>query len=140
MNLEYQIKCRFITGAAEPYILVQPNGDSTAGNYIIRAVWNGSNGNSTANGDENNYGGIIVGYGTTANQTSQSFSYFYAKTGLIRHLNSIVTMNGDASNLAAGTYSGTWLNSASNITSFKITSSVASGIGAGSHIELWARR
>jgi len=138
VDLEYQIKCRFITGAAAPYILVQPNGDSTAGNYISRGVW--TTNNATTNGDVNNYGGILIGYGTTANQTSQSFSYFYAKTGLIRHLNNTITLNGDASNLAAGTYSGTWLNSASNITSIKITSSVASGIGAGSHIEVWARR
>ena len=139
VDLEYQIKCRFIMGGAFSYILVQPNGDSTAGNYISRGVWNGSNGNTTANGDGNNYGGIFIGNGTT-NQTSQSFSYFYAKTGLIRHLNGIITEIGDASNLAAGTYSGTWLNSVSNITSITIYATVANGIGAGSHIEVWARR
>jgi len=126
--------------AADDVLVVQPNADATAANYNIERL-NGANAVASAS---RNVGTGIAGFElaevTDNNDVAGFSSYLYAKTGLNRVM---VAAGGDAmsTTFLFETQVSTWLNTASNIISMKVTTLFATtDIGIGSHFELWTPR
>jgi hypothetical protein len=133
----YMLIARFTnpTGSGTTYY-AQPNGDS-ASNYAYQYV--GATGGTPGVGSASSTGYHICSAlsGTGCEITGTCF----APTGLAR-----VFFAQQAFHVTPGAVAGfqniatSWNNTGSNITSLLITSGTANSIGAGSHIELWARR
>lgn len=131
---EYMIFARFV-GAGSYYL--RPNGDSNTANYFNQYLA-GNNGTASAGRNATEQGLFMT---AASSNLGVSKSFLYAKSGLQRvmltelsqQISSTVVLDNETSNAV-------WNNSASNITSLLIYCTNASGIGAGSHIEIWARR
>jgi len=65
----------------------------------------------------------------------------YAKSGTMRHYlgHQLESANGSTIDSATMKH-GTWVNTSTNITSLNFKSTQPNSYGAGSHIEIWARR
>ena len=144
-DIEYEIVYRIIgsAGSAAGYF-IRPNSDPTTSNYGFGMVYTDQTVTGTAgavratshqgmlfvtSGFGNNSGGVFVGK-----------SILFAKTGYNR-----VLQSQGGKFLSTGDYwtqsnTSWWANNLSNINSLQFIADVANGFGAGSHIEVWARR
>lgn len=139
VDIQYQIRCRFVAGAASSNYWLRPNGDTTAAKYGVQDIYGSSTG--AANASQTTTGlGLEMGAGTTGFVNSFT-GELHAKSGTQRQLLAVFgTGNSGTTIDYVRAVAGVWNDTSSNITSLTIYSSVANGIGAGSHIEIWARR
>ena len=139
----YEIVARFISGTAAASVgyFIRPNGDATFSNYIQRYV-GFDNGSNPSKGVDNNSNGLAL-CGTLSNGSGGicfGRSLLYAKSGFVRttigkamyHSSSTAWFNYD--------HASVYLISGTNITNITILSDQSNGIGAGSRIEVWAKR
>jgi len=119
-------------------IFMQPNADATAANYDNEQGFdeNGSAGASNTGGSAT---GIQLINAKNLNDITVFFGELYAKTGVNR---TYVGFCGDAMGATFDSLrqTGVWKNTATQITSLTIIDSSATGIGVGSHFELWTPR
>lgn len=125
------------SGASATYS-VAINNDTTAGNYGWQRV-TGTAGAASANRNTLE-SGIAIGFATSAT-TSFSTTDILAKSGTSRHYigHQLESVAGSTADSATAKH-GVWTNTATNISSLNFKSTQTNGIGAGSHIEIWARR
>ncbi|MFZ5630250.1 MAG: hypothetical protein ACOY5B_14050 [Spirochaetota bacterium] len=142
-DFEYQIRIKIISGANGGYYTLQPNGDSAGGNFALKG-WSGNahNDNVVISTTALAVPGIYVGFTNAISQQALSETSVFSKGGNSRVF---LTQRANAISAASvtdsiGTTYTVWNNSASNITSFRLVSQNINGIGAGTHIEIWARR
>jgi hypothetical protein len=140
LDKAYWILGRYVnnSGATQSYF-VRPNGDNTlnyGSTYIYGASSAVGSGTSTANFQD----GLYHCYSLTATQC-EATSTMIAVSGAFRSMQTQFSYNVTPGYVGGiELFGSTWNNSIANITSLEITSSAANGIGAGSHIEVWARR
>ncbi|HMV44833.1 MAG TPA: hypothetical protein PKL30_24815 [Leptospiraceae bacterium] len=140
-DLSYRIHTVIVSNTASGCdTFVRPNNDSNTANYSSLGI----NASTSTVGQAyySTIGGLRVGSTGTSNDMVSCHSFLYAKTGLKRHLvaDCIDMANASSTVQNKAHYGGLWTNSATNISSLVFFSTCANGIGAGSHIEVWARR
>ncbi len=140
-DLDYIVITRIVNGNPNMDYFLQLNSDTNSGNYGKRAMAH-TDGTAYINNFSNSEMGLYAGGHGSAGSNGISFSKLeiYAKSGTMRfsiyrsgHFTSTTSWSNHAGY-------GWWTNTASNITSMTLTTNVANAIGAGSHIEVWARR
>lgn len=133
----YLFITRIVSNNVGCTLLIRPNGDNGA-NYGDQRV-NGIN-TTTAASRDTAATGLYMGTGQNNGEVGTGFAIMVAKTGYPRYLNSVL---GDSITGTTVTSSlvraSVWNNSGTNITSIEFASGT-NCIGAGSHIEIWARR
>jgi hypothetical protein len=128
-----------VIGNATASLFIQPNNDSTSTNYGHSSI-------NTLNGASPNSGKVTSDTGLTvtffdSGRIGKSVLFLNAKSGKQRvAFSSIVGQVNGTDVYSTRIFGSTWNNTSSNITSLTFISSQANGIGAGSHIEVWARR
>lgn len=135
-DVMYRLQVRQVGGAATNTIGVRPNNDSAA-NYGYQGVDGvGATAEAVRNTSQTS---LLIGYsGTALNSLSWKELFLYAKSGYIR-----TSISTAASEISGTTITeidllgGCWNNTADNITSMVVFTSVASGLGIGTFIELW---
>ena len=140
-DIRYHLSFRFVnsSGATCSYYL-KPNNDGSA-SYGWQEI---SGINASANASRNS--GQTFGMGLADASSTATLAIYegdlIAKSGTARGLiaNRSSQINGDLISNGGGVFNTMWNNTASNITSFTIVANQTNGIGAGSHIEVWARR
>lgn len=141
-DIDYEIRVRFVSGSAAGAIdyYFQPNSDSSSSNYRERNIWM-DNANAPTNSTANTAPGLYLCGGNNAlGGVCQGKNTFFAKSGFRRtSLNQSIIFNSDAS-WSSWNRHGIWTDTGNNITSMNISTTQTNGIGAGSRIEVWARR
>ncbi len=134
----YMIIFRGVSSAAGSHFAIRPNADAVGANYSMLGVFASG---ATPNGDTSAaYGpGLYLGVANSVGDLVAAQALIYAKRGYRRVLNSSFAYNVNTTN-GTGSYSTVWQNTGSNITSMQVVSDATNGIGAGSHIEIWAKR
>ena len=136
---EYMLRVRIVNGAnAAPFYTLRFNEDSGS-NYGYQLLY----GNNTTVGALRGTGTSInwgVGYCAVVGDVSQSIAKMYAKSGYIRTTMSEVLGSIGAATMYSLICGGVWNNTTDNITSITVLSDTTNGIGAGSIIELYAKR
>jgi hypothetical protein len=143
-DIEYEIRGRFITPNTSNvgfYSLL--NLDATTSNYSVGAlIGNSGNANPYRQLNATDTGLWLCGAVSTSNTSFCNFrTIIYAKSGFTR--SSITTSflyKNSGSSWELGLYGGNYSVTGTNITSMRILSNQTNGIGAGSHIEVWAKR
>ncbi|HMV45490.1 MAG TPA: hypothetical protein PLP33_31400 [Leptospiraceae bacterium] len=140
---EYMIVARIVSPitAACAYG-IQPNGITGSSIYGFQYVGAGGPPSAIA-GRNTNELFLNMTTNNTAGQVAYANSFMLAKTGASRVLHTL-----NVQQLAAGTstigdnyvFSAVWTDSTTNITSLNFAAQNNSCYGAGSHIEVWARR
>jgi hypothetical protein len=139
VDLDYLIFVRWIAAVDDNLcdFYISPNND-TAAHYGYQAVYSQD---GVAGGSESfTYTGMRVGKVELIGDTSQGWARLFAKTGKDRVCVGQFSeryRNGDMQRVEC--IAAAWPNSADNITSLVFHSSVANGIGIGSHVEIWSR-
>lgn len=119
-------------------LYLRPNGD-TGSNYGFQIIV-GTNTTAAAN-QNTSWTGMLIANSILAGQVGQTTNTCYMKTGYERTCVSIGLTGFTGTTIyQTGTYASAWNNTSSNVTSLVFFSSQTTGIGAGSHIEVWARR
>lgn len=136
-DVEYQLIARVKSGSAAPAYYLRINGDTTVANYGQAYIQNGGTGGTLASQP-----GIAVGSATVANEWGLYNGLLHASVnGSPRmFVTTYVQQVSGATVGQAGINSGAWNNTTSNITQIEFYSTVAGGLAAGTHIEVWARR
>jgi len=141
-DMEYELIVRGVRNeavSANLLLYIQPNGDTTAGNYGIQSI-NGTNATASAYRDTTNYQGFATGLGFLYNVTGQvGFSHWIinAKSGYVRTAIGKEMTRTNGTTVNAIVLSGcSWNNTANNITSLVVASDTANGLGIGSRIIL----
>ncbi len=116
-------------------ILVRPNGDSGA-NYINSNVYGNSSG-PFGSYNSGQTGIFIHGGGANQNTISVGEMVLNAETGNPRV--ATVAIN-QGNSLVSVLWSGTWSNTATNITSLVIEGALANAFATGTSFELWTKR
>ncbi len=141
-DVEYEIKVRMVSGSAAGTIdyYFQPNSDSTTGNYRERNIYADNATAPTASAANTNPGLYICGGYNGSGAICHGKTIFYAKSGFMRSsLNQSIVFISNSS-WSSWNRHGIWTDTGNNVTSINITSTQTNGIGAGSRIEVWARR
>ena len=140
-DMNYIVTTRIVNGNPNMDYFLQFNADTNTSNYGKRTMVH-TDGISYNNNFSNSEMGIFTGGHGSAGSNGISFSKLeiYAKSGTMRF--SIYRSGHFTSTTSWSNHAGYawWTNTASNITSMTLTTNVANAIGAGSHIEVWARR
>ncbi|MBP6740182.1 MAG: hypothetical protein KA146_09325 [Leptospiraceae bacterium] len=142
IDVEYEIKVRMVSGSAAGTIdyYFQPNSDSNTGNYRERNIYADNATAPTASAANTNPGLYICGGYNASGAICHGKTLLYAKSGFMRSsLNQSIVFISNASWSSWNRHS-IWTDTGNNITSLNMTSSQTNGIGAGSRIEVWARR
>ena len=133
----YRLVTRGISGyAGSAFIQIQPNADATTSNYGYQSLRGDSTTASAARATT--YDGILCGYSTAITRLFFSDVLLYAKSGYER-----TALSNIVNNITGTTVSqinltgGVWDNTADEITSLRLISSQADGLGIGTHIELY---
>ncbi len=143
-DIEYEIRGRFITPNTSNvgfYSLL--NLDTTTSNYSIGSlIGNSGNANPYRQLNAADTGLWLCGAVATSNTSFCNFrTIIYAKSGFARSSLTISFLfKNSGSSYELGLYGGNYSVTGTNITSMRILSNQTNGIGAGSHIEVWARR
>ena len=138
-DMVYQIKLRMIGNSGPSNLNVLLNGDITSTNYETQDIYAGGTGTPGMSQLTSNLGLTCGGLGNGL--VSSCNMELIAKSGSSRLAMAVLNQQVSGTSMAYTRYAGSiWNNSSSNITSITIYSSIANGIGAGSHIEVWARR
>src|SRR3990167_10046424 len=133
---EYELYCRFVSGAASSNFFLRPNNDSTAGIYGNQML-NGNNATVTAARDTSETYIWLSNAVSASGSIVLSKAKIYAKSGYIR-----TVMNESADNISGTTVTqinalGQLHNDTSNnYTNMVVLSDQTSGIGVGSRIIL----
>jgi hypothetical protein len=137
---EYQVVARFVSGASVStnYYLL-PNADATAADYGQQIVY--ANG-STASGQQlTSQPGLYMAAANATGKLGFSNMTIYAKSGQMR---SAINTEGESYSGSTIAYmeagAEVWTNTASPITSLQVLATQASGLGVGTHLELWTKR
>lgn len=132
IDIQYRLLSRVIS-VGDISVVVQPNNDTTSGNYGYQNLY----GNDTSIlAVRTTYNGFWLCGGN--NNLNQAKMLIYAKSGYVR-----TAISEDATQIVTTTvnfienWGQSWNNTIDNITSLVIRSSLASGLGIGSHFELW---
>jgi hypothetical protein len=142
-DIEYEIRARFVSGTGSGSLgyFIRPNGDSTISNYITSYVYISNSANPTKVVDNPANGLNICG---TLSNASGGICYgnsmLYAKSGFLRTAFGKALYHSSTANWTQYDHSSAYLIPGTNIVSLTIFADAANGIGAGSHIEIWARR
>jgi hypothetical protein len=142
----YDIRVRFISGTSNGggyAYYIRPNGDSSS-SYFTRFTYidNAVNPTKQYSGSIDNNGFHLCGSTQTVTTSSicQANISIYTKSGFARTSIGKGTHHDSTTSWMNYDYSGTYTNSGTNITSLTIYSPYANAIGAGSRIEVWAKR
>ena len=138
----YEIYFRIIGNGAVGNILLRPNSDATT-SYNCRNMYNQSNSGTTAHFYNDSLTGFFLtaaGGGSLTGATASGRFTLFAKTGNFRTYNGYSGKVISTSDYMMNHYFCWYTNTSTNITSLQITGDTASGIGAGSRIEIWAKR
>ncbi len=137
---QYRVMIRAINQSASGLnYVVRPNNDA-ATNYGM-TYGGGADGVGATGGYQSAWTGFYAGYAIGAGKLNHSEVLIYAKSGVNRTSLASVLGSGSGTNIQYGIVAqGIWNNSASNITSLTVASTLANGFGAGSQIELWSIR
>ena len=133
----YRLVTRGISGyAGSAFIQIQPNADATTSNYGYQSLRGDSTTASAARATT--YDGILCGYSTAITRLFFSDVLLYAKSGYERTaLSNIVNNITGTTVLQINLTGGVWDNTADEITSLRLISSQADGLGIGTHLELY---
>jgi len=144
VDFQYTVRFKLISGnaAGGGYYTLQPNNDATGANYGTKQMGGNANASNVQISTVLPTSGIYVGYTNGINQITVCDMTAFTKTGSGRIFSTMIAnaISGTTINDSIGAAITVWNNSASNITSLRLTSQNANGIGVGSHIEVWARR
>jgi hypothetical protein len=136
-DLEYQLVSRVVSGAASVDFSVLPNNDTTMAHY--GETYGGGQSGGAFGGTEAH--GLGLGNAYSVGDLSYGDAFLYAKSGQVRTMNSIFSQDVSGAAVSATVLlSSSWNNTASQITSLVVNADVASGLGVGTHLELWALR
>lgn len=137
----YRIIARIVNGfAGASDFFIRPNSDSNTANFGYSYILNDS-GAVYAPASQTPSAGLNFATSASLNQTSLTEGTLSAKTGLTRQFVNVIMAKSSGSGMNfAGVYGTVWNNTTSNISSLQFFSNQTNGIGAGSHIEIWARR
>ena len=141
-DVEYEIKVRMVSGSAAGTIdyYFQPNSDSTTGNYRERNIYADQVTTPSASSANSNPGMYLCGGYNGSGAICHGRSILYAKSGFMRSsLNQSIVFVSNASWSSWNRHS-IWTDTGNNITSLNISTTQTNGIGAGSRIEVWARK
>jgi hypothetical protein len=140
-DLTYFVFTRMVEATTNPDFYIQFNSDTNTANYGLRAISHWQSGGPSSTALNTNTGMYACGHGSSGGSGINILNFqLYAKSG-IRRLASYTCgqyLNNSAWQSSFG-YSW-WTDTASNITSITLKGNIANSIGAGSHIEVWARR
>lgn len=138
-DLRYQIITKFVGGAGGVATFrIRPNNDTTNANYGYQDI-NGQGG--TASGSQGTSAADLRIGSADSGQINNDLSMLMAKSGTSRSLLSIRNSQVSGTTIVqTSANTSLWNNTGTNITSLVIYSDMVNGIGAGSHIEIWARR
>jgi hypothetical protein len=142
IDMEYKILAKLTSGNASGggYYALRPNGDATAGNYDGKSV--SGDGATPASSGLAPTIGVFFGYSSSLSSVAMVEISVLAKATSVRVFAGDI-VNDIISGLissSVGKMYYTWNSPGTNITFFRIVSPNTNGIGAGSHIEIWARR
>ena len=138
-DMEYQIKLRMIGNSGASNLNILLNGDITTTNYGTQDIYAGGTGTPGMSQLTSSLGLTCGGLGNGL--VSSCNMELIAKSGSGRLAMAVLNQQVSGTSMAYTRYAGSiWNNSSSNITTITIYSSIVNGIGAGSHIEVWARR
>ncbi len=135
-DLDYFISVLWIkNGTATCNFGIQLNGDTGVSNYGWRNTYNG------LDYSDMTYFMMPMGRADTDGYFSQGMARIFAKTGKDRTMLGQFSREVGGSNIT-GLYlnNACWWNTASNITSIKFLSEVATGLKSGTYIGVWVRR
>lgn len=141
----YDIRVRFVSGTSSGgyTFFIRPNGDSSS-SYFTRFTYidNGVNPTKQYSGVIDNNGLHLCGstMAVTTSSICQANTIIYAKSGFARTSIGKGAHHDSTTSWFNFDYSSTYTNSGTNITSLTIYSNTANAIGAGSRIEVWAKR
>jgi hypothetical protein len=141
-DFSYEIFFRIVGSGSVADIYLRPNADSTT-SYNCRNMFNQSNSGTTAHFYNDALTGFFLtsaGGGTLNGATASGRFTLYAKTGNFRTWNGYAGKAVSTSDYMMNHYFCWYTNTSTNITSLQIAGNTANGIGAGSRIEVWARR
>lgn len=144
VDFQYTIRFKIISGnaAGGGYYTLQPNGDATGANYGTKQMGGNANASNVQISTALPTSGIYVGYTSGINQITVCDMTALTKSGSARIFSTMIAnaISGTTINDSIGSAMTVWNNTAGNITSLRLISQNANGIGVGSHIEVWARR
>ncbi len=121
---------------------IQPNGITGSSIYGFQYIGAGGAPSATA-GRNTNELFLNLTTNTIAGQTAYANAFMLAKTGASRVLHTLNVQQLAAATSTIGDnyyFSSVWTDSTTNITSLTLAASSTNCFGAGSHIEVWARR
>lgn len=139
---EYMVIGRVVTGVSgAASFAIRPNGDGTGANYRFQNDY-GQSSSAGACAACNPSAGLGLTYANAdTGQIAFGRTLIYAKTGGNRAAIGQDVQAGSSGGInATETTSSYWLNTSSNITSLQIASNVSNAMGAGTHLEVWAKR
>ncbi|HMW08175.1 MAG TPA: hypothetical protein PK079_21715 [Leptospiraceae bacterium] len=145
-DLTYDVRARFVSGTAVGggyAYYIRPNNDSSS-SYFSRFTYidNAATPTKSYSGSIDNLGMNLCGSTMTITTSSVCFGNItiFAKSGYARMSAGKGFHHDAAANWFNYDYSTTYTNTGTNITSLTIYSPTSNAIGAGSRIEVWARR
>ncbi|MDX1957830.1 MAG: hypothetical protein SFU98_04615 [Leptospiraceae bacterium] len=145
-DVSYDIVYKIISSSGLPIntlYLLRPNSDATSSNYGFMniSMTNGHSGTASALNNNTQQGFLLSspGNGTSANSIHFGKAILLAKTGSIRTLTNVCGRYISNTDFTFQQTFGTWTGSG-NIVNLQFVSDQSNGIGAGSRIEVWARR
>ncbi len=138
VDKEYMFLVRIVGAGTGCTLLVRPNNDS-ATNYGDQRVSGVGTGTAGASRDTAATG-LVLATAQNPGDVGTGTGFLLAKSGYARIMNSINSDTVSGTTVTgASQHASVWNNTGTNITSLAFASA-ASCIGAGSHIEIWARR
>ncbi len=136
---EYQIIARIVGGSGSSAYYLLPNADATTADYGFTYVAGGGGTASAGSGTSNT--GLYLGSAAATGHISFSTSSLYAKSGQVRTMIGHWAQDVNGASIAdSNAIVSSWTNTASTITSLEVLAGTASGLGVGTHLELWAKR
>ena len=142
-DYEYEVIARFVSGIAQGggySYNIRINGDSSS-SYIERQLYMDNGSTPTKAVGTSTYTTFCGSQSTVAvGDICFGRATLYAKSGYARSLIGQGTHHSSSTSWYNHTYSSIYTISGTNVTSLTILSPTANAIGAGSHIEVWARR
>ena len=140
-DLTYFVFTRIVEAGTNPDFYIQFNSDTNTANYGNRSIGHYNYAGPGSSANNTMQGMYACGYGSSGGAGINNLNFqLYAKSGIRR----IASYNcgqytSNATWQSSVGYSW-WTDTASNITSITLKGNITNSIGAGSHIEVWARR
>lgn len=134
----YHIVYRIVSGSASATnYLFQLNADTTTSNYSTQTL--AASSTTVAGARSTSYAGALCGTSLGAAQVVTGETIIFAKSGTKRGtLTNYIYFEG--SDICVANAASNWTNTADEVTSIVLNSSVASGLAAGTRIQVFTRK